>query len=279
MKYKDYSVWAATHLQPVAYTVCGMRVAAWSGGDARKPCVVLVHGIGGDHSGMVPLAEALIVSCRVVLVDLAGHGDSDMLPDVSIEAYWEWMADVLAAIERDHGRVSTVCGHSFGALVVAGAARRAPRTTVLVTPVPWVPKVYRIYGRCVAQFGRLTALGYNLSFWVWLRGVCIAKQHFGAPFARVRWVGRTTKASYRQVVYQLRLSSLVMNGDFYSQLQLDHRAVVLRGRGDTMVGRLSKKRRLQYFGDVEVVSLRGGHLLPIESPRLVARYVTASTVI
>lgn len=87
--------------------------------------LVLVHGVGMRLEAWAPQIEALGRTCRVIAVDMPGHGGSAPLPKGSdLKAFVAWFGDFLDALSLD--RVN-VAGHSMGALVSGGAAATFPR--------------------------------------------------------------------------------------------------------------------------------------------------------
>ena len=76
------------------------------------PPLVLVHGLCDSHRTWFPVAPALARSRRVLMLDLAGHGESSR-PDASYTL--EWHANVVAAWLAMLGLdVVDIVGHSYG---------------------------------------------------------------------------------------------------------------------------------------------------------------------
>jgi pimeloyl-ACP methyl ester carboxylesterase len=89
----------------------------------RGPSIVLVHGLGSTRAHWLPTARLLARDHRVTLVDLPGHGVSDMPVQFSLEQ--AVTALDLALAERGSEPVVLV-GHSLGGLVCAAEAIRHP---------------------------------------------------------------------------------------------------------------------------------------------------------
>ncbi len=87
------------------------------------PTVVLVHGLGSRAEHWLPVARKLAREYRVVLVELPGHGSSDMPEPFSLERATQGLLQALAADSR--GPVILV-GHSVGGLVAVSAALAEP---------------------------------------------------------------------------------------------------------------------------------------------------------
>jgi pimeloyl-ACP methyl ester carboxylesterase len=99
---------------PIAYEVFGQ-------GD---PALVLVHGWSCDRSYWNEQIEYLGAQYRLVLVDLAGHGDSgSSRKEYTMTAFG---ADVAAVVEQLGLQRIVLVGHSMGGDVIVDAARLLP---------------------------------------------------------------------------------------------------------------------------------------------------------
>lgn len=94
-----------------------------SGAFGHGPAIVLVHGLGSRAEHWLPTARLLARHHRVVLVDLPGHGLSDMPEPLTLEHAAQALDLSLAA------QSPTPCilvGHSVGGLVAAAEALDHP---------------------------------------------------------------------------------------------------------------------------------------------------------
>ena len=114
--------------------VNGRRAYAYTGGktfDPTLPCVVFIHGALHDHSGWTLLARWFAHhGYSVLAVDLPGHARSEGPPALDVQSTADWLLEVLkaAGVER-----AALVGHSMGSLIAMEAAARAPeRITRLV---------------------------------------------------------------------------------------------------------------------------------------------------
>ena len=112
-----------------------VRRAPASGADA--PPVLLVHGMGGDHSTWRRLARDLHESGRgLIAVDLRGHGRSGHASSYALDDFRDDLAAVLDAVGA--ARVDVVA-HSLGAHAALRLAIGQPgrvRRMVLEEPPP-----------------------------------------------------------------------------------------------------------------------------------------------
>jgi len=111
------------HVQHV--TVHGHRRAYVRMGSG--PAVLLLHGLGCDHTTWGPVMESLARTHTVIAPDLLGHGESDKpRADYSVGGYANGMRDLLTMLGIDN---VTVVGHSFGGGVAMQFAYQYPERT------------------------------------------------------------------------------------------------------------------------------------------------------
>src|SRR6476659_9022201 len=91
------------------------------------PALLLLHGLGCDHTTWLPVVAALSRRYTVIAPDLLGHGLSDKpRADYSVGGYANGMRDLLTCLGIDK---VTVVGHSFGGGVAMQYAYQFPERT------------------------------------------------------------------------------------------------------------------------------------------------------
>ena len=115
----------------------GARTRVYGYGPAAAGVrLVFLHGLRGDHHGLVPIVGQL-TGTRVLVPDLPGFGGSAPLPRDrhDVAGYLAWTRALLAAVAPDGNAV--LAGHSFGSIVAAAAvaAGTPVRGLVLVNPI------------------------------------------------------------------------------------------------------------------------------------------------
>ena len=104
--------------------------------DGQGPPLVLIHGVGLDHTMWDPVVEELAQDHRVLRYDLLGHGCSDDPPGPRhADDFVDQLLEVLDSYDIDAG---DVVGLSLGGLVALITAARHPnrvRRAVLVSTV------------------------------------------------------------------------------------------------------------------------------------------------
>ena len=106
------------------------------------PALLLMHGVGCDHTTWEPVLADLARRYTVIAPDLLGHGLSDKpRADYSVGGYANGMRDLLSHLEIPR---ATVVGHSFGGGVALQFAYQFPELLerlILVGPGGFGPDV------------------------------------------------------------------------------------------------------------------------------------------
>jgi pimeloyl-ACP methyl ester carboxylesterase len=108
----------------------------------RGPALLLLHGLGLDHTTWFPVLHDLARHFTVIAPDLLGHGASAKpRADYSVGGYANGMRDLLTVLDIDK---VTVVGHSFGGGIAMQFAYQFPERTermILVAPGGLGPEV------------------------------------------------------------------------------------------------------------------------------------------
>src|SRR4051812_36553733 len=119
------------------------------------PALLLLHGLGCDHTTWAPVIQALARRCTVIAPDLLGHGlSAKPRADYSVGGYANGMRDLLTVLGIDK---VTVVGHSLGGGVAMQFAYQFPERTermILVAPGGLGPEV-------TAAIRAITLPGFN----------------------------------------------------------------------------------------------------------------------
>ena len=93
----------------------------------QGPALLLLHGLGCDHTTWLPVVAALSRRYTVIAPDLLGHGlSAKPRADYSVGGYANGMRDLLTVLGIDK---VTVVGHSFGGGVAMQFAYQFPERT------------------------------------------------------------------------------------------------------------------------------------------------------
>ncbi|MDB5165488.1 MAG: hypothetical protein JWM00_378 [Candidatus Saccharibacteria bacterium] len=265
-----YSVWGDTHLRQHTMKVDGYNVSYWAS-DVRPhlPTMLLVHGITGDHHGLIPLARELYATCNIILLELPGHGNSQLRSLKNAQAFQAWFDAAFQVLAQTVGLIDWVVAHSFGCSAVLKSNRAK---IILLCPVPTPSNLYSQYARIIMRLAPFWALFYSWRLFVLLRGRALRKVRTRAARRLVRWVGFQSRASYKQIIYQARLIDIILDPTAYSDVS-DRVKLVIAGLEDTTARERDSAELGAVFARTPVEFLRGGHLLPIESPERTAQQI------
>jgi|GEM_PF-5313726 len=203
----NYDAWLSS-FSTNTVVVANIRTATYIAPKAgNKPIVLFVHGINGDHHGMVPVAYLLRDTCRVVFVDMPGHGASELpLGDNALARMQAWAQALSKALHEIGIEITAAVGHSFGAYIVQetgvstiallnppfAATSLSYRSTVVLGHAP--PFVARVYQSKTAMIGR---------------GHWLMHKRTKATDEIIAWSSRLTRVTKEQFKFQARLSDQV----------------------------------------------------------------------
>lgn len=259
--------------------VAGLQTACYGPveADSAKPNMLLVHGIGGDRYGMIPLAYELSAFYNVYLVELPGHGRTKIPSDRRHDYWWKWAEAVPGAFAEKAIRLDVTIGHSSGCAAVAAMALSHSARYVLLTPVPTPTQTYERYIRVLSIFRRSIAPWYGwypVALW---RGSLLLKRRTLAAKKTVQWVSKQTRYSRWRFYYQLELARDWPTNSFYHHVGkgVEDRLTIIVGAEDSIpCENFFELRNRLPKADVRL--LPGGHLLPLESPRELADEIRRS---
>ena len=146
-----------TSLELQRVTIHGHERAFVRAGEG--PALLLLHGLGCDHTTWAPVIGQLARRYTVIAPDLLGHGKSAKpRADYSVGGYANGMRDLLTVLGIDK---VTVVGHSFGGGVAMQFAYQFPERTermILVAPGGLGPEVSPVI-RAITLPGFQVAMG------------------------------------------------------------------------------------------------------------------------
>jgi len=274
----DYSAWREQNLTGSYVRLHGKRIHVCASPASSKPLLLLVHGISGDHNGLVPLAAELADTYRVLLLDLPGHGKSTAVRLPSAGSLQAWFTEALAVLEEEFGEIAFVVAHSFGCAAVLSHEVLKRKKILLVNPVPTPSSMYEKYAEIIVNSAHFWAHIYNWRPFIVLRGMTLTKIRSRDAIRRVRWTGFNSKATYKQIVFQAGLVGIIRDRHAYDSAKKGRVALVICGISDTTACERDSLDMRRTFGKTPVEFLRGGHLLPMEAPGAVALLIRETMV-
>lgn len=270
MSYLPYSAWRDEQLTRHTMTVDGSDVSYWcSQARPHHQTLLFVHGISGDHNGLVPLAREFSDTYNIVLIELPGHGESQRQKLHNAHDLQAWFELAHEELTNHTVKIDWIIAHSFGCSAVVKTAKAK---VILLCPVTTPSGLYRQYARITKQLAPFWALFYSWRIFVWLRGTTLQKVRTRQASRRIRWAGFQSRASYAQIIYQARLIDIILDTAAYQHVT-ENVALVICGLEDTTAAQRDSAELEPIFPHSRIEFLRGGHLLPIETPERVAEQI------
>lgn len=241
----------------------GIKTAIFVAPDNGKPVALFIHGINGDHHGVVPLAHQS-QRYRPILVDLPGHGDTAIPEDgaADIVMIRSWFADVHRIITERYGEPALFVAHSFGCYAIH---QEIKTETVLICPVPAVSRFYNQ----MLKFGnvmfktRVVIKFYNWFPFSVLRGIKLLRVRTKRAIKLVVFLSRVGQAAtVEQRRYQARLSFVSSAEGVFENV---HPTMVIIGSADTVSQERTADQMKTVFPRSDIHTVTGGHLAPIEN--------------
>jgi pimeloyl-ACP methyl ester carboxylesterase len=97
----------------------GVRIAVQEWGDPKGPELLLIHGGMQSHLCWQRQLTGALTECRIITMDLRGHGESDKPSDPAAYAKpHQWAQDVDAVIKAASLRRPVIVAWSFGGVVL-----------------------------------------------------------------------------------------------------------------------------------------------------------------
>lgn len=265
------------------------------GGPVDGPLIVCIHGLGGSALNWDLIADHLTHRCRVVALDLPGHGLTEAgRRSTSVPANQKLIHRFLTEVT---GSPAVLMGNSMGGLLTVVQATSAPRTAAgVVLIAPALPAAGLMVGelRMVLEFAVLSTPGvgaFLLGLWTRLASAeaqvartlrlvtvdptSLPREFLEAAVAQAE-VRRHFRGSARHVVEAARSVVLMSQGRGYMKrlLALDLPVLLIHGGRDRIVSARSAHaaaaRRPEWsFHLIEEV----GHVPQMEAPELTAQTI------
>ena len=252
-------------------------IMAYFGADNGKPVALVIHGFSGDHSGMLFLTRQLERHYRVVLLDLPCHGRSSLAAVNSATELGAMMAEAARQIQEITGDISVIMGHSIGCSIVSMLSPHFPAAkTIGICPVKTPSFSYRQFHTLLRHSAAL-ALLQDTRLVSPLLGMALLKKRDRKSVRRVLYDARYKhRPSSQAVLARRRLLDIVFA---YSEKVSFSPNLVIAGASDKTAHERTSSSLQRVFAASTVVMLPGGHLLPLESPEVIAHTIFEHDII
>ena len=240
------------------------------------PTLLLVHGINGSHFGLEFLAGNLAKDFNLILVDLPGHGKSDIgefSKDPSISNLRTWFS-VVVEFSRKLARNTYfgIISHSFGCYAISPEiSRKYP--VIFICPVPTVPNFSRRIGKLLVKLftKKRIARSYNWTPLSALRGDMMLKNASRENRLRQYFIAesdRKTSPKFRE--FQAILATSAFHGENFCLIEP---RMVIYGKYDFVPTEKTHSDFKTVFPNATIREIPSGHLPTTEQPELLAKII------
>lgn len=259
--------------------VRGIPIRYWHLDRGRPDTVLFLHGLGGDHRGLVPLADALC-TVNVVIPDLPGYGESGPLAQPhGLVNYADAIADLRAALGLTECHL---LGHSLGgsiALVHAARHGAGLRGLCLLNPVSTASNITAALGKI--YYGLAARMPARLArFWLASRlAVYISDAFIIATKDRAvrRSILDQDYENYRRASVPAMIESFLSYYDTPFEdtaATITTRTLLITGGRDRIAPVAAVRALAGRMPDARlVIEPDAGHLMPMELPSRTAEIV------
>ncbi len=227
----------------------------------RGELVVLLHGLGSSSADWEPQLDALAPRYRTIAIDMRGSGRSRASGPFSVATF---AADVAAVIDHLGAGPAHVIGLSMGGMVAVQLALDHPhavRTLTIINSGPaLVPRTTKERGAIALRLAIARVLGPAVM------GRLLAKPLFPRPdqaTLRARFIERMAHNDKRAYAATQRALVGFDVSPRIGSIRVPT-LVVAADRDYTPVAH--KEEYARKMPDARVVTLAGGHALPVEDP-------------
>jgi pimeloyl-ACP methyl ester carboxylesterase len=246
----------------------GLRLRGRQWGTGTETCLLL-HGFGEGSYVWSQFAPQLQDYCRVLAIDLRGHGDSDWDPDADYSSR-RHAADLAHVIDMLALEQFVLVGHSLGgelALHLAGELHKRIRALAVVDYGPSIdPDVQRQSMELFrAAFRRYASIEEYASWLETTRPIL--------PRQQVRWLARGALREDGTGGYSLKCDpALAYDFDDLAPTDTALRAIrcpvlLIRGRQSAILGMQTARRMARLLPNGELVVVpKAGHAVMVDDP-------------
>ena len=245
--------------------VGGVRTAYYFYNGNSNKTILLIHGIGGDFHGMIPLAYRLRDDANLLFVDLPSHGKSQLISNMEVSDIEYWARNLLPVFKQRDLPINEIVAHSLGCL--AASKTGCPKIWYINPPfeTPIVTKISSSFLYHVRWINQHIYLNYYFSVF---RGMCLIRNRQKSTISLIKWLTRKTRVTSRQYLEQAKIARDVS--------RMEKMVIPESKFTGLIVGRFDKITCPTGASGVRIdkfVELNTGHLSVLDSPELISKLI------
>jgi pimeloyl-ACP methyl ester carboxylesterase len=256
----------------------GVRTVYWEAGASETLPVILLHGFGGSHHGLLPLAKQL-QPYHLFLPDMPGHGASGIPHEATIAVLAEWFAAYVREVGSHTGQKPVVIAHSFGSQVAFTACqtlRGEYQSCILLTPVPRVRTLPYLFAKTVGMAPNIIAVDVARNRRVRrMRDSYLIARRTPEVIKTVRWAADHSARTPDKAAFNVEISRRMLDTLAYDEAGARRGTFYcISGDTDRMIDAAGTAYLKKAFGEERCfICPHTGHLMPLEAPEETAALI------
>ncbi len=255
----------------------------WLIGDSSNPPLLLLPGFTGTHSDLLPLANLLKQKYYVILPDLPGWGESEIIDEnLTIKFYSEFIKLLLEHIKL---KQVTLVGHCMGASLAIEFANSFPELVkkLILISTPYLEgTLHHSIFLHLAGISSRSPKFLRRVFFFWRSRV------FSIPlglliFLKYRSFRKKMRSTFKNLHEQPKQNEEAVEENWISLINFDYNKLkrlkvptyLIHGSQDLVIPisqAIKLKEQLIPQASLEFIS-RAGHLPPLEAPQSLASMI------
>ncbi len=250
-------------------SVNNISISTYSEIEKNKPLAVFFHGFGGNYFGLTPLAHELSCKYSILIVELPSHGKSSIANldhTILLNAFYISLINI---IKKEFEEPKIIIAHSFGCFIAKNNVISKKIPTVLICPV-YTPSSSFLKGMFLSQKSSLFMVLSNIPILSPFKALFLQRRWSLQAFINIFENIFYCQNSIKQLLSQQNLIDIALKKDIFFN---NYVKLVINGKSDNTIDKNKKELSKKLFKHANIVDLKGGHLLPMESPKEIAKTI------
>jgi pimeloyl-ACP methyl ester carboxylesterase len=246
----------------------------------KKAPLIFIHGLRGDHYGLIEIADALRKDFDVITPDLPGYGEHVALKYQTLDSYADWLHEYIQ--ELNLAKKPVLIGHSMGSMVTSYFQTKYPedtdKRTVYLAPIVRTEKHQKRSNRVAKLLIGVLNLMSGRRRYRLLKSKFVAfiiSRYLTYDHARQKFIDRQHfEHSGRFTSTKAVIGDIELSMREQTTLEAPKTTLLCMGNHDRLSKVKNVQERMKGHKNISLVVLEGtGHLLNYEQPEKCANTI------
>lgn len=246
----------------------------------KKAPLIFIHGLRGDHYGLIEIADALRKDFDVITPDLPGYGEHVALKHQTLDCYADWLHEYIQ--ELNLAKKPVLVGHSMGSMVTSYFQTKYPedtdKRTVYLAPIVRTEKHQKRSNRVAKLLIGVLNLMSGRRRYRLLKSKFVAfiiSRYLTYDHARQKFIDRQHfEHSGRFTSTKAVIGDIELSMREQTTLEAPKTTLLCMGNHDRLSKVKNVQERMKGHKNISLVVLEGtGHLLNYEQPEKCAKTI------